>query len=161
MKSLSLIVICSLLWTWIFNNAVTSIADVRHIVMILLWDLVTSLCSVTSTLTMAYEASIITSAHQTCENSQFLSNPGQDNLGRIRISFQDTIQKNTFLCVLRRLCHIMTVVTLSTLSKIFSRRQIEIIFYFSQKTDFDISCKFAINNPKPFTPGIHVSVKFK
>ena len=44
-----------------FNNSVTSIADVRHIVMTLLWRLIMSLRSVTS---------ITTSAYQTCENSR-------------------------------------------------------------------------------------------
>ena len=33
--------------------------------------------------------------------------------------------------------------TLSTLGKIFSRRHIEIIFLFSLKTDFNISCKLS------------------
>ena len=41
-------------WKWVFDNAVTSFADVCHIVMTIPWRLVTSLRSVTSTLTMAY-----------------------------------------------------------------------------------------------------------
>ena len=41
-------------WKSVFDNAVTSIADVRHIVMTIPWRLVMSLRSVTSTLTMAY-----------------------------------------------------------------------------------------------------------
>ena len=32
---------------------------------------------------------------------------------------------------------------LSTLGKIFSRRQFELFSYFSKKTDFDISCKLS------------------
>ena len=39
-------------------------------------------------------------------------------------------------------------VTLSTLSKKFSRQHIEICFYFIQKTGFDISCKLS-PIPKP------------
>ena len=35
---------------------------------------------------MAYVTSITTSAYQTRENARFLSYPGQNNLGRIRIS---------------------------------------------------------------------------
>ena len=41
-------------WKWVFDNAVTSFADVCHIMMTIPWHLVTSLRSVTSTLTMAY-----------------------------------------------------------------------------------------------------------
>ena len=41
-------------WKWVFDNAVTLIADICHIVMTIPWRLVTSLLSVTSTLTMAY-----------------------------------------------------------------------------------------------------------
>ena len=41
-------------WKWVFDNAVTSIADARHTVMTLPWRLLTSLRTVTSTLTMAY-----------------------------------------------------------------------------------------------------------
>ena len=68
-----------------FNNAVTSIADVHHVV-ILLWLLMAPLHLVTQTLTIAYVTSITTSAYLTRENSRFLSYPGQDNLCRIRIS---------------------------------------------------------------------------
>ena len=39
---------------WVFDNAVSSIADVHHIVMTIPWRLVTSFRSLTSTLTMAY-----------------------------------------------------------------------------------------------------------
>ena len=41
-------------WKWVFDNAVTSIAYVRHIVMTILWWFVTSLRSVTSSVTKAY-----------------------------------------------------------------------------------------------------------
>ena len=41
-------------WKWVFDNAVTSIVDVRHIVMTIPWRLVASLRSVTSTFIMAY-----------------------------------------------------------------------------------------------------------
>ena len=39
-------------WNWAFDNAVTSIADVLHIVMTIPWRLVTSFRSLTLTLTM-------------------------------------------------------------------------------------------------------------
>ena len=39
-------------WKWVFENAVTSIADVHHIVMTIPWRLVTSFPSVTSNLTI-------------------------------------------------------------------------------------------------------------
>ena len=70
-------------WMRIFDNAITSIADVRHIVMTILWRLVTLLCLVTSTLTMAYLTSYTTSTHQTRENYRFFF---YLTLGRIRIS---------------------------------------------------------------------------
>ena len=41
-------------WKWVFDNAVTSIADVCHIVVTIPWCLVMSLRSVMSVLTMAY-----------------------------------------------------------------------------------------------------------
>ena len=59
-----------------FDNAVTSTADVRDIVMTLLWRLMASSHSVTLTLTIAYVTSIITSAYHTRENSRFLSYSG-------------------------------------------------------------------------------------
>ena len=59
-----------------FNNAVTSIAGLHHIVMSLLCHLMTSLRSVTKPLTMAYLASSTTSPYQTRENFRFLSYPG-------------------------------------------------------------------------------------
>ena len=51
-------------------------ADVRHIVMTLLWRLMTSLYDVN--LNVAYITSITTSAYQTHENSRILSYPGKD-----------------------------------------------------------------------------------
>ena len=50
---------------WVFDNAVTSIADVNHIVMTIQWRLVTSFLSVTSNLTTAYRDS---------RYNQFISN---------------------------------------------------------------------------------------
>ena len=58
------------------NLIMWSFADVCHIVMTLLWRLVTSLCSVTSALTMVYVTSYTTSAHQTRKYSWSLPYPG-------------------------------------------------------------------------------------
>ena len=60
---------------WFFNNAVTPISAVRHIVMTLQCRLLTLLRPVTSTLTMAYLTSYTTSLYQTRENSRFSTYP--------------------------------------------------------------------------------------
>ena len=73
------------------NNAVTSIADARHIVMTLLWrafnDIIT-FSDVNST--MPYVTSvttfIITSAYKTRENSRFLSYPGRIKISILRLN---------------------------------------------------------------------------
>ena len=71
-----------LFWKWVFDNAVTSIANARHIVMTIPWCLMTSLRSVTSVLTMPYVTSYTTSVYQTREKSRFFIFP----TGRIRVS---------------------------------------------------------------------------
>ena len=80
-----------------FDNAVTSIADVRHIVMTISWCLETSLRSVTSTLRMAYRDILYNQCiSNTWKFSIFIFPRGRIRVCEIRFASTDVICGNTY-----------------------------------------------------------------
>ena len=84
-------------WKWVFDNAVTSIADVHHILMTIQWHLVTSLHSVISVLTMAYRDILYNQCiSNTWKFSIFIFPTGQIRVCEIRFASIGVICRNPY-----------------------------------------------------------------
>ena len=85
-------------WKTVFDNAVTSIADVRHIVMTITWRLLTSLGLVTSALTMAHRDVIYNQCiSNTWKFSIFILTTGWIRMCEIRFASTGVICGNPYL----------------------------------------------------------------